>query len=286
MRVAFLGLGQMGEPMVGRLLGAGHAVTVWNRTRERTEAVERDGARVAATPAEAVGEAEAVITMLSTADAVESVVFGADGVVGAISRGQTHVEMSTIGPSAVAGIRARMPEGVDVVDAPVLGSVPQATAGTLRIFVGATPDDVDRLRPLLESMGTVIHLGGPGAGAAMKLVANSTIGAAISALGEALSLADALGLPRDLVLEILSDSPVGPTATSKRANIGAHEYPANFKLALAVKDLRLVTEEATQLGRELRIAPAALAWLERAADEGHAEEDYSAVVETIAPPTD
>jgi 3-hydroxyisobutyrate dehydrogenase-like beta-hydroxyacid dehydrogenase len=282
MRIAFLGLGQMGEPMARRLLGGGHDVTVWNRTRERADHLTEAGARVARTPAEAVADVEVAITMLSTPDAVERVVFGEDGLAGALRPGQTLIEMSTIGPEVVRGIRERIPEGVEVVDAPVLGSVPQATDGTLRIFVGASDGAAERVRPVLEPMGTVIHVGGPGAGASMKLVANSTIGAAISAVGEALSLADAFGLRREQVLDILSNSPVGPTVSGKRSHILAHSYPPNFKLRLAVKDLRLVNEEGSRAGRELRIAKAAQGWFEDAEAAGHGEEDYSAVVETIA----
>ena len=281
--VAFLGLGQMGEPMARRLLGAGHHVTVWNRTGARTASLAEQGATVADTPADAGRDAEVAITMLADAGAVEAVAFGTDGLAGALREGRTHVEMSTIGPTAVAALRERMPHGVEVVDAPVLGSVSQATEGRLRIFVGATDEQVEQLRPVLEPMGTVFHLGGPSAGASMKLVANSTIGAAASALGEALALADALGLRREQVLEILSDSPVGPTASGKRKNIESHSYPANFKLSLALKDLRLVRDEAERRDAELHVAPGALEWFERAADEGHGDEDYSAVVETIAP---
>ena len=139
------------------------------------------------------------------------------------------------------------------------------------------------LRAVLEPLGTVIHLGPFGAGASMKLVANSTIGAAISALGEALALADAFGLRRDQVLEILSSSHVGPTASGKRANIESGSYPPNFKLSLARKDLELVRDEAERTGVDLRIAPGALAWLAQAEDDGHGDEDYSAAIETIAP---
>jgi 3-hydroxyisobutyrate dehydrogenase-like beta-hydroxyacid dehydrogenase len=279
--VAFLGLGQMGEPMARRLLDAGHGLTVWNRTREHAARLEADGARVAATPADAVGGAELAITMLATPDAVEAVVFGDDGLGAAVRSDATLVEMSTIGPDAVGRLRRRLAS--EVVDAPVLGSVPQATEGTLRIFVGASADAFARVRPALEAMGTPIHMGGPGAGASMKLVANSTIGAAISAVGEALALADALGLRREQVLEILSSSAVGPTVSSKRRNIERGSYPANFKLELAAKDLRLVVDEAERLGLDLRIASAARSWLDRAEDEGHGREDYSAAVETIAP---
>jgi 3-hydroxyisobutyrate dehydrogenase-like beta-hydroxyacid dehydrogenase len=282
MRIAFLGLGQMGTPMTRRLLGAGHDVTVWNRTRTRADPLAADGVRVAASPAEAVADAEVVVTMLSTPEAVDEVLFGRDGAAAAMHSGSMLIEMSTIGPEAERRIRERMRDGVDAIDAPVLGSVPQATEGTLRIFVGATDENLARARSVLDPFGTVIHLGGPGAGAAMKLVANSTIGAAISAVGEALALTDALGLPREQVLEILSNSPVGPTVTGKRANIESHSYPPNFKLGLAAKDMRLVTEQAERDGVELKIGRAAAEWLALAEAEGHADEDYSSAVESIA----
>ena len=286
MRIAVLGLGQMGTPMARRLLGAGHDITVWNRTRSRAEPLADAGAKIADTPATAVADAEFAITMLSTPNVVEDVVFGADGLAGAMRDGSMLIQMSTIGPETERSIRERLPDNVEAIDAPVLGSVPQASDGTLRIFVGATGDQLARARPVLEPIGTVFHLGEPGAGAAMKLVANSTIGAAISAVGEALALSDALGLRREQVLEILSDSPVGPTVSGKRAYIEAHDYPPNFKLRHAAKDVRLVVDEAVRDGVEVKIARAAEEWLDRAATEGHGDEDYSSAVETIAKRSD
>ncbi len=281
MRVAFLGLGQMGDPMARRLLHAGHEVSAWNRTRSRAEALADEGARVAATPADSVADAEVAITMLATPEAVDEVVFGPDGLAAGMQDGQTLIEMSTIGPDAVRDIRARLAEGVELVDAPVLGSVPQARDGTLRIFVGGDDDALERIRSVLEPMGTVVHMGGLGAGASMKLVANSTIGAAASAMTEALSLTDAFDLRREQVLEILSNSHIGPIVSGKRGNVESHEYPPNFKLRLAVKDLRLVNEAAARAGRDLPGARAALAWLERAEAAGYGDQDYSAVVEAI-----
>jgi 3-hydroxyisobutyrate dehydrogenase len=281
-RVAFLGLGQMGAPMARRLIQAGHDVTVWNRTPSKAEAFAGEGAKVAATPAAAADDVEVAITMLATPSAVEEVVFGPEGLASGMRRGQMLIEMSTIGLEAERRIRERMPEGVEAIDAPVLGSVPQANEGTLRIFVGATQAQLQRVREVLEPMGTIIHLGGPGAGASMKLVANSTIGAAISAVGEALALSDALGLRREQVLEILSNSAVGPTVKSKRRMIEAHSYPPNFKLRHAAKDMHLVNDEAERDGVELKVAKAAEAWLDRAEAEGHADEDYAAAVESIA----
>jgi 3-hydroxyisobutyrate dehydrogenase-like beta-hydroxyacid dehydrogenase len=280
--IAFCGLGQMGAPMAGRLLDAGHDVTVWNRSPERAAPLVARGARQAASPAEAATGAEVVMTMLADPSALEHVVFGAGGVAAGVASGATLVEMSTVGPDVVRDLAARAPEGVQVLDAPVLGSVPQATEGSLKIFVGGDAAVVRRLSSVLEAMGTPAHLGPLGSGAAMKLVANSTLGAAMSGLAEALALADALGLAEGPVLDILADSPIGATVRSKRALIEGGEYrPANFKLALAAKDLGLVTGAAEAAGLDLRLARAALAWFEQAEDAGLGDRDYSAVIAAV-----
>ncbi|MEA2532475.1 MAG: hypothetical protein QOJ93_286, partial [Actinomycetota bacterium] len=169
-KIAFLGLGQMGTPMAARLLQAGHHVTVWDRTPERATPLVERGAVAAAFPAEAAAGVGVAITMLATPDALEQVVFGDEGLALGLAPGQAFVDMSTVGPRTVGEVRARLRHGVSMVDAPVRGSVPQATGGSLDIFVGATDDDFERVRPILESLGNVRHVGGPGSGAAMKLV--------------------------------------------------------------------------------------------------------------------
>lgn len=276
--IAFCGLGRMGAPMAARLLDAGHTLTVWNRTPGRAAALLEGGATEAGSPAEAATGADVVVTMLSDPAAVDEVLFGAKGVADGLGRAATVMEMSTIGPDAVCAIAARLPEGVGLLDAPVLGSVPQATEGTLKIFVGGDEATVARCRPLLEAMGTPTHLGPLGSGAAMKLVANSTLGALMCGLAEALALADALGLEEHAVLDVLAESPIGATVRSKRELIERGEYPANFKLALAAKDLGLVSDAAGAAGLELRLAPGARAWLMEATEAGLGDLDYSAVV--------
>jgi 3-hydroxyisobutyrate dehydrogenase-like beta-hydroxyacid dehydrogenase len=289
--VAFLGLGKMGVPMAGRLLDAGHPLTVWNRTPGRAGALLERGAREALAPAEAVGGAEVVVTMLADPHALDVVVFGSGGVAAGVAPDATIVEMSTIGPDAVRALAARLPEGVDVLDAPVLGSVPQATNGTLKVFVGGDEAVFERCRPVLDAMGTPRHLGSLGAGAAMKLVANSTLGALMCGLAEALALGDALGLEEAAVLDILAESPIGVTVKSKRSLIESGVYGPNFTLGLAAKDLRLVTAAADAAGIDLRLAPAARAWLEEADAAGLGGLDYSAVIAQArgrpasAPPT-
>jgi len=279
--VAFCGLGQMGAPMAARLLDGPDQLMVWNRTPERAAALVEGGARSAATPAEAAAGADAVVTMLSTPEALEEVVFGTDGVAAGVGSGATLIEMSTVGAAAVRSLAARLPAGVDVLDAPVLGSVRQATDGTLKVFAGGDPAAVERRRPLLERMGVVTHLGPLGAGASMKLVANSVLGTLMTGLAEALALADSFGLEQDTVLDLLAESPIGATVKSKRDNIVSDSYPANFKLALAAKDLRLVEQAAADAGLHLRVAPAARAWLEHADEAGLGDADYSAVIAAV-----
>ena len=281
-KIGFLGLGEMGTPMAGRLLQAGHDVVVWNRSGDRTAVLAKEGAAAAATPAKAAAGRDFVITMLATPDALEQVLFGTDGLAPALSPGQILIDMSTVGPDEVRSAAARLPRGASLVDAPVRGSVPQATSGRLDIFVGAIDTDFERVRPILETLGSVRHTGGPGSGASMKLVANLALGAAMVTLGEALSLGESLELKRDLVLDTLADSPIGPIVKAKRANVESGDFSPSFKLRHAAKDLRLVMEAAAARGRELKQARADRAWLDEAAETGAADLDFSTVVATIA----
>ncbi len=280
-RIGFLGLGEMGTPMARRLLRAGHEVIVWNRTAERTAPLAQQGAAVASSPAKAAAGANFVITMLATPEALEQVLFGTAGLVPALSPGQVLIDMSTVGPDEVRSVAARMPKGVSLVDAPVRGSLPQATSGRLDIFVGATDENYERVRPILESLGSVRHVGRQGSGAAMKLVANLALGAAIVALGEALSLGESLALERKSLLDALADSPIGPIVAAKRANIESDQFAPSFKLQLAAKDMRLVMEAAAARGRDLKQARVNRAWLDEASERGAADLDFSAVVATI-----
>jgi 3-hydroxyisobutyrate dehydrogenase-like beta-hydroxyacid dehydrogenase len=278
-RLGFCGLGQMGAPMAARLVDAGHHVTVWNRTADRAAPLVERGAKPAASPAEAAAGAEGLFTMVSAPDALDAVLFGDGGAAAALGDGATLIEMSTVGPAAVHAVRSRLPDAVGMLDAPVLGSVPQATDGSLEVFVGGDPEVFQRWEPVLAHLGHPVRVGPLGAGASMKLVANSTLGALMTGLAEALALADGLGLDQAAVLDVLAGSPIGVTVRSKRANVESGRFsPPNFKLALAVKDLGLVADAAAEAGVEVRIAPAARSWLEDADRAGLGRLDYSAVI--------
>ncbi|MDT4942893.1 MAG: 3-hydroxyisobutyrate dehydrogenase [Pseudonocardiales bacterium] len=280
-KIAFLGLGNMGTPMARRIMQAGHDLTVWNRTVGRTQQFADGGAFVAATPAEAADGVEFAITMLANPDALDDVLFGADGLANALSPGQTLIDMSTVGPDAFRAAAALLPTGVAAVDAPVRGSIPEATDGRLQIYVGASDEGFERVRAVLGMLGEVHHVGAAGAGAAMKLVVNTALIESIVTVGEALALGHAFGLDQGAVLDVLAESPVGPTMRAKRANVETGHYPPNFKLSLAAKDMCLAIDAADRAQVDLEAAKTARHWLYQAAKHGADDLDFSAVVATI-----
>lgn len=277
-KLAFCGLGQMGAPMAARLLDAGHDVTVWNRTPERAEPLRERGAAVAATPAEAARGAEGAFTMLADPDALEQVVFGKGGLAESLGPGSTVIEMSTVGPAAIAQLAERLPAGVDLVDAPVRGSVAAATEGSLRILVGASDQAFARWAPVLEALGIPTHTGPVGTGAAMKLVNNLTVLGLTGVAAEALALARGLGLETGPALDLLAQTPLGSWVEYVRGKVQSGEYPPNFKLSLAEKDLRLALDAAAEAGLSLRIADAARSWLADAERAGLDGMDHTAVI--------
>jgi 3-hydroxyisobutyrate dehydrogenase-like beta-hydroxyacid dehydrogenase len=268
----------MGSLMSGRLLDAGHEVTVWNRTKEKTEPLSERGAGVAGTPREAAEGAEIVMTMLSDERALRDVVVGTDGAAAGLEPGSLFVDMSTVGPEAIRELREGLPASVEFIDAPVLGSLPEAEGGGLKIFVGGDESVFERVRPVLETLGTPRHVGELGAGASLKLVVNSTLGAVMAAVGEALALARALGVDEEAALETLAGSYVGGVVRSKRHLIEGREGETHFSLGLAAKDLRLVTQAAERVGIRLRTAEANRLTFEEAADAGLSDDDYGAVI--------
>ncbi len=280
--VAFCGLGAMGTPMAMRLVEAGHELVVWNRTESKAGPLREAGASVAATPAEASAGAEVVITMLADPGALEAVVGGPGGIAASIRPGAVLVEMSTVGPGAMAWLRDQLPHEVGVLDAPVLGSTPQAASGELSIFVGGEGSLFERCRPLLSAMGRCIHVGPLGSGAAMKLVANSTLGTTLAVLGEALALADSLGLDREATFEVLGLTPLGAQAERRREAVSRGEFPLHFRLDLAAKDLGLISAAAISGNVELPVTEATRRWFEAAVEAGWSDRDYSAILAFIA----
>src|SRR5215472_8073469 len=279
--VAVVGLGAMGSRLAARLLAAGHEVIVWNRSAAKTEPLAESGAIPAATPAEAAGRAEVLITMVADPAALWAVTEGPGGVVAGASASLTVVEMSTVGPTAVARLATALPPATRLLDAPVLGSLAEAESGSLVILAGGPGSLVRRVSPLLSVLGSVLHVGDLGAGAAAKLVANASLFAVLGALGEAIALARGLGLPAEAAYRVLAATPLAAQATRRRAAIEAGEYLPRFRLTLAGKDARLIADAAAAAGVDLRLITAAGTWLAEAEQAGSGDRDYTAMLKTI-----
>jgi 3-hydroxyisobutyrate dehydrogenase len=280
-RVVVIGLGAMGSRIARRLLDAGNELVVWNRTPEKASELVAAGARLVDTPAAAARDAEVVITMVTDPAALHEITEGLDGVVAGVGGAATLIEMSTVGPEAVARLASVLPDGVGLLDAPVLGSRAEAESGSLNIFVGGPTVLFERWQPLLSQLGSPIRVGPLGSGAAAKLVANSTLVGTIGVLGEALALADALGLSRDAAFDVLERSPLGEQAKRRRETFEARDYPPRFPLRLAHKDAELVAAAAQESGIRLRLEEAARSWLAEADAASWGERDYAALLAWI-----
>jgi len=279
-KVAVVGLGAMGSRIAGRLIAAGNEVVVWNRDNSKTVPLTQSGATAAETPAAAARRADVVITMVSNPAALRAVTEGQDGVVAGAEDGTAIVQMSTVGPAPVLQLASALPSGVGLLDAPVLGSIAEAEAGTLHIFVGGDDEAVERWGPLLSTLGQVHYVGPVGAGSAAKLVANSTLVGIIGVLGEALALARTLGLPDKIAFDVLATTALGGQAERRRDSVESGEYPPRFALSLAKKDADLILEAAPNA--DLRLMRAAQTWLADAERAGRGDQDYSAVLAEIA----
>jgi 3-hydroxyisobutyrate dehydrogenase len=279
MKVAVIGLGAMGSRIAARFLDAGHELVVWNRTGAKAEPLEARGAAVADTPRAAASQTDVTMTMLTDAEALRAVVEGTDGIAAATP--PVLIEMSTVGPAAVGRLAGALPPGTALLDAPVLGSLAEVESGSLTIFVGGPESLAREWIPFLSALGTPIHVGPLGSGAAAKLVANSTLFGTIAVLGEALALAEALGIESDKTWEVLAATPIGAQAERRRPALERGKFPPRFALPLARKDADLLVDAAAHAEMELRLAPAARSWLVDAERHGHASEDYSAVLSEI-----
>jgi HAD superfamily hydrolase (TIGR01450 family) len=277
MTVAVVGLGAMGTRIAARLLKAGYDVVVWNRTFEKAKALGERGAMVATTPAEAATGADVLITMVADPRALRAV---SDRIVAGADAPLRLIEMSTVGPAAVLELSQKLPADVRLIDAPVLGGIAEAEAGTLTVFAGGAPEAVAAVRALLEQLGTVHHVGPLASGAAAKLVANAALFGSVALLGEAVALARRLGLADEAAYEVLATTPLAAQAERRRSAIADGDYPRRFALSLARKDADLI-EAAARGGRELPLLAATRRWLVEAEASGAGQRDYTAVLARI-----
>ena len=261
MRVAILGTGKMGGAMARRLASAGHELTLWNRTRERAEAL--GVGKVAATPAEAAQNADVVISMLTDANAVRGAYLGDNGAAKAAQR-QAFVDMSTAGPDISKELAPLIERtGSQFVEAPVLGSIAAVESGTLIIFAAGNEAAIERARPVLEDLGEVRRVGEIGSGASLKLVANSMLAGVNALAAELMAAGTAAGLDPENVFWVLSR--MSPVLNGRKAAFLEHRYePVSFALRDALKDLRLALDLYKRAGATTPITRATEELFERA----------------------
>jgi len=280
-RVALLGLGTMGAGMAANWLAKGFGLTVWNRTRARTQALADKGARVATTPREAAEGADCVFAMVADDAASRAVWLGDDGALAGAKTGAVVVESSTLTPDWVRELaghaRAR---GCAFLDAPVGGSRQAAASGELRFFVGGDAATLDKARPALIAIGSKIDLLGPaGAGATWKLINNQLIAAQVAALGEALDVARKAGFrPVQISSLILNGAASSPIVKMKLPSMlnGDYDEP-DFALSLMLKDARYAAALAQSLGASADLVSSAVKAFARAEAKGLGAKDIAAV---------
>ena len=290
-RIGFIGVGNMGGPMLRNLIGAGHEVTAYDVVEDARQAARDAGATLAATAVDAAAAGEVVITMLPAGEHVREVYTGDEGIIAALAPGTLLIDCSTIDVETARAVNASAAEaGFELLDAPVSGGVAGAEAATLTFMVGGADDAFARAEPVLAVMGkTIVHAGPSGNGQAAKICNNMILGASMIVVGEAFVLAERLGLDAQMLFDITSAAsgqcwsltnycPVpGPVPTSP-AN---RDYQAGFTAAMMLKDLRLAQQAADAVGATTPLGAQAEALYGRYCESGNADVDFSGIIKMI-----
>lgn len=280
-RVAVLGMGAMGARMAKRLLEAGHAVTVWNRTPAATGTLVALGATAAATPRAAASGAEIVLSIVRDDAAARAVWLDPEsGALAGMAKGGVAIESSTVTPDAAKALhQACTAAGVSCLDAPVAGSRPQAEAGQLIFLVGGEEGVLRRIEPILLAMGGAAHLaGGPGAGAILKLMVNTLFGVQVAAMAELIGLARHSGVDAGRAVEIIGGTPTAsPSAKGAAAGMLAGNFAPMFPIQLVAKDFGYAAELAGAEARAPLLA-ATRAVFARALAAGMGDDNLTGII--------
>jgi 3-hydroxyisobutyrate dehydrogenase len=284
MKIGIAGLGRMAENIGARLMDQGHTLIVWNRTREKTTALERRGAEVVGSPAEVATQSETIVTILTDAAAIEAVYNAPNGLLSGNVAGKLFIEMSTVRPETEIALAKQVrAKGGALVDCPVGGSVVPAREGKLFGFMGGEQADADRARPILEQLCRRLEYCGPvGSGALMKLAINLPLIVAWQSFGEAFALCRDLGMSPERLVDIFADSNGANNAFRGRAAKiaamlgGGDGGLVTFSLANAQKDARTMAEEGRARGLDLPLIERSIACFGEAIAAGWDKQDGSA----------
>jgi 3-hydroxyisobutyrate dehydrogenase-like beta-hydroxyacid dehydrogenase len=286
MKIGFIGLGIMGSRMAANLQKSGHSLVIYNRTRDKAESLLAQGAQWADSPADLAAQVNVVFTMLAHPAAVEEAALGPDGFLSRLAPGQMWIDCSTVNPSFSRKMAAEaQSHNLRFLGAPVSGSKDMAAAAKLTFLVGGDASDLATCRPLLECMGNkIIHCGGQGMGASLKMVMNQLLGTVMAAFAEGLVLGESLGLSREVLFDTLLGSPAAaPFLSVKRERIKKGDYEhADFPLQWLQKDLHLATVSAYETGVPMPVTNVTKEIYRFAIREGHGAEDFSAIYDYLA----
>jgi 3-hydroxyisobutyrate dehydrogenase len=293
MKIAFIGTGTMGGPMLANLVKKGFAVTAYDVVPAALEGAVKAGATRAGSSADAARGADLVVTMLPSSSHVESVYLGTGGVLDGVASGKLCVDMSTIDPTVSRRVgEALRAKGVRFIDAPVSGGVPKAIDGTLAIMIGGDARDVEDARPALAAMGAnIIHVGPVGAGEVAKLCNNLIAGVAAVAVSEAFRIAEAFGVDHKVLTDVISKSS-GNTWVMEAAHpvpgmvpraASSRDYEGGFMTDLMAKDLGLAVNAARELRIPVIVSPAAQQALRLASSHGYGRKDFTSIYQFLKP---
>jgi 3-hydroxyisobutyrate dehydrogenase len=273
-RVAVLGTGQMGRPIAANLAEHGFDVRAWNRTPARAEALSGQGIRVLPDAAAAVDGADIVLTMLTDGDATAEVIGAARPAAGTV-----WIQMGTVGVRATATlIELAGSLGLDLVDAPVLGSDAPARQGQLLVLASGPDHTRERVQPVFETLGSrTLWLGPAGRGSAVKLALNTWLAVVVEGIAETMALADCLDIDPATILDALDGAPVAsPYALMKGRAMLAGKLDPGFPLKHATKDLRMVVDAARERGVAMPVAESVLPEWQALVDGGRGDRDVAA----------
>jgi 3-hydroxyisobutyrate dehydrogenase len=270
--------------MAFNIMKAGHDLVIHNRTGAKEELLMAQGAKRAASPRDAARDAEVIVTCLSDTPDVEEVVLGENGIIHGAPPGAVLVDMSTISPEATRRIAQVLEtKAIRMIDAPVSGGSEGAERGTLAIMVGGDPEDVERVLPVLKSMGTSItHVGAIGAGQLTKAINQVIIAGVYFSVAEGMVLGLKAGLDMEKVVQAISGGAAGSwVLTNRSSNMINNRYPLGFRVKLHQKDLRIALETARKLGVTLPVAALVDQTENGIITNGYGDEDISAVARSI-----
>lgn len=284
MKLALLGTGLLGGPMAEQLIKSGYDMTVYNRTIEKTEPLQKSGAGVAKTPREAIESAECSILMLADAAAIKETLFSSSDQIDFGNK--TIIQMGTILPQESLEFRERISSaGGNYLEAPVLGSVPQAKERKLIVMVGGTNDQFKQWQDLFKNLGPVHFVGEVGKAAALKLAMNQLIASLTTAFALSLGIVQRNDIDVDLFMEIVRNSAVySPTFEKKLPRMMKRDFSdPNFPTKHLLKDVNLILNESERLGLATPSVEAIIRIIKMALDKGNVETDYSSIYNAINP---